>query len=77
MKGATLSPAKGLSAVNGRGEIQGCVKILRDDMHGIPPKEDVTLSHSRHLPRMGKDSHLSAIRASVVRQEDDVLRGLG
>ena len=73
MKGVTLSPPKGFSAVNGRGDIQGCVKILPDDIRGIPPKADGTLSHSRYLPRMGKDFHLSALRASVVSQEDEVL----
>ena len=32
-----------------------------------PPKADEQLAHSGYLPRMGKDSLLCALRASVVR----------
>jgi len=77
MKGVTLPPTKGFEGVNRRGELPGCAKRLRDDMDGPPPKADEALSHSRYLPRMGKDSNLSVLSVSAVREKGDLLRGLG
>jgi len=36
--------------------------------HHSPPKADEQLAHSRHLPRMGKNSVLRALCVSVVNE---------
>jgi hypothetical protein len=75
MKGVTLPLTKGFEGVSKRGELPSCEKGLRCDMNGPPPKADETFSHSRYLPQMGKDLHLSVLCVSVVRAKEVLLRG--
>gem|GEM_PF-6070740 len=75
MKGVTLPTTKCLERLIWRNELPGSAKRPRDDKNGSPPKADETLSHSRYLPRMGKDLHLSVLCVSVVRPKEDLLRG--
>lgn len=68
MKRVTLPAAKGIESENGNHKGLHEATWLCDEMDNPPPKADEDLSHSRHLPRMGKDSPFYVLCVSVVDQ---------
>ena len=68
MKSVTLPAAKFIESEDGNHKGLHAAIWLCDEMDAPPPKADEDLSHSRHLPRMGKNSPLSVLCVSVVNQ---------